>query len=173
MIYLDREVTVASLGSKLKQMIKANGFLKVHVWSLRSRNPFKNTINYKRNRLFRSVITKTLVSYERLLNTYDLSRKALEKGVDGCFVECGVWQGGVVALMARVLEEAGCSRYIHLFDSFEGCPSPTEEDAVPELISGQQTGSEDLTPIGLYVASIEEVSAFLFDELKLSRAPRF
>jgi hypothetical protein len=39
--------------------------------------------------------------------------------VKGCIVECGVWQGGMIAGIAEVL---GADREYFLFDSFEGLP---------------------------------------------------
>src|SRR5690348_13766037 len=42
----------------------------------------------------------------------------------GEVVECGVWRGGMVRGLARVL---GPDRKYHLFDSFEGLPPAQEE----------------------------------------------
>lgn len=41
------------------------------------------------------------------------------KDVEGSIVECGVWRGGMIAGIARVL---GPDRSYYLFDSFEGLP---------------------------------------------------
>jgi hypothetical protein len=54
---------------------------------------------------------------------------AVDKHVEGAFVECGVWRGGASFLMARVLQEAGISdRRVWLLDSFEGMSPPQELD---------------------------------------------
>ncbi|TAK66833.1 MAG: macrocin O-methyltransferase [Dehalococcoidia bacterium] len=51
----------------------------------------------------------------------------------GAFVECGVWRGGGAAMMALAnLAEAAERRVIHLFDSFEGMPAPSQELDGPE-----------------------------------------
>lgn len=41
------------------------------------------------------------------------------QNVPGCIVECGVWRGGMIAGMSRIL---GPHRTYLLFDSFEGLP---------------------------------------------------
>ncbi len=58
---------------------------------------------------------------------------------------------------------------MHLFDSFEGCPQPTEEDEQYAEEFGQRGEAESLSAIGLYAAGREGVEDFLFNELRLSR----
>ena len=62
--------------------------------------------------------------------TYDIARLALERGVPGDFVECGVYAGASCALMARAIMDHSTSwgRKVHLFDSFAGIPAPGEYD---------------------------------------------
>jgi O-methyltransferase len=50
--------------------------------------------------------------------------------VDGDFVECGVWRGGMSAAIAEVL---GKERSVHLFDSFAGLPPAQEIDGKEAL----------------------------------------
>src|SRR3954451_12677819 len=45
----------------------------------------------------------TMVSSERLLANMDAVRYAVQRGVPGAIVECGVWRGGSVLAMIRVL----------------------------------------------------------------------
>lgn len=45
--------------------------------------------------------------------------------VEGDYVECGVWRGGMSASIAEVL---GKKRMFHLYDSFEGLPQAREID---------------------------------------------
>ncbi len=50
-------------------------------------------------------------------------------GIPGDVVECGVWRGGSMMAVARTLVELGdTSRTLHLFDTFEGMPPPTDAD---------------------------------------------
>lgn len=49
------------------------------------------------------------------------------RDVKGDVVECGVWRGGMIAGIARIL---GNTRTYYLFDSFEGLPAVTEKDGI-------------------------------------------
>src|ERR1700690_3931702 len=71
--------------------------------------------------------------------TYGLARLALQRGVHGDFVECGVYAGASCALMAHALMDHNIKsgrenwgnehgRRVHLFDSFNGIPVPGEYD---------------------------------------------
>jgi O-methyltransferase len=52
------------------------------------------------------------------------------RSVEGDFVECGVWRGGMSAAIAEVL---GKDRMVHLFDSFEGLPPAQEIDGAAAI----------------------------------------
>jgi O-methyltransferase len=92
----------------------------------------------------------TMVSSERLLANMDAVRYAVRRGVPGAIVECGVWRGGSVLAMIRVLQECGVDdRDVYLYDTFEGMTAPTEVDtsrfAEPALQTWQET-PEGSTP---------------------------
>ncbi len=68
--------------------------------------------------------------------TYDIAMLALQRGIPGDFVECGVYAGASSALMARaILDFGNGSKFhdqwprVHLFDSFEGMPESQPIDA--------------------------------------------
>jgi hypothetical protein len=72
----------------------------------------------------------TMTSTERLYSLYSAVRFAISTGLPGDFVECGVWKGGSVMMMALALKSLGVTdRNIYLFDTFEGMTAPTEIDA--------------------------------------------
>lgn len=50
------------------------------------------------------------------------------KGIDGAFVETGIWTGGASAYALRSMLRNGTVRDYWGFDSFEGMPPPTAED---------------------------------------------
>jgi O-methyltransferase len=75
---------------------------------------------------------ETMVGAARLANVRWCAETALHDGVEGDFAECGVWRGGVVALMRGVLAAYGVSdRMVWGADSFEGLPVP-DVDRFPE-----------------------------------------
>ena len=92
----------------------------------------------------------TMVSSERLLANMDAVRYAVQRGVPGAIVECGVWRGGSVLAMIRVLQELGVDdRDVYLYDTFEGMTEPGEVDtsrfSKPALQIWQET-PEGSTP---------------------------
>jgi len=152
----------------VKSIVKRNGFLKTHALALtRSRHPVANILHLSRNLIFSRVFSRTLVSYERLLNAYELAWTVEREKLDGAYVECGVWRGGVAALIALVAQRAGNERKTHLFDSFEGLPRPTTEDKYQAHGYQLRQSDNDLTPIKLYEASMEDVMDFCFNQLNL------
>lgn len=71
----------------------------------------------------------TMTSDERLYALYLATRFVVTAGLAGDFVECGVWQGGSVMMMALVLQSLGVTdRDIYLFDTFEGMTPPSDHD---------------------------------------------
>jgi hypothetical protein len=168
---------MTALSGSLKRLVKAHGLLYTHADALRSRRPLANLLRLRRNLLFSRVIRRTLVGYDRLLNTHDLARRVQRERVPGAYVECGVWRGGAAALLALLAAREGKGRVTHLFDSFQGLPAPTVHDRPPHgSLPGPRSGERapeaaraDLEPVGLYVADLEDVSRFLFDDLRLAR----
>ena len=71
----------------------------------------------------------TMTSKERMYALYAACLYAVDSGLAGAFVECGVWKGGSAMMMAACLKSKGITdRDIYLFDTFEGMPKPEEMD---------------------------------------------
>ncbi len=71
----------------------------------------------------------TMTSVARMYSLYQSVRYASERGVEGDFVECGVWRGGSCMLMALTLKALGdCARSIYLYDTFAGMTRPDTVD---------------------------------------------
>ncbi|MFQ5937536.1 MAG: TylF/MycF/NovP-related O-methyltransferase [Acidiferrobacterales bacterium] len=69
----------------------------------------------------------TMLSRRRLLSLYECVLECERSDVRGDYVECGVWKGGAVGLMALAnLRHGKNRRDLHLFDTFEGIPEPDE-----------------------------------------------
>jgi O-methyltransferase len=62
--------------------------------------------------------------------------------VEGTFVECGVWRGGMSAAMIAI---GGPSRFYHFFDSFEGLPMASEIDG-PRALEWQSSQTSNQHP---------------------------
>lgn len=50
----------------------------------------------------------------------------INRNIPGDLVECGVWRGGSALIIANA--SSGTNKKLHLFDTFEGMPAPTEKD---------------------------------------------
>jgi len=79
--------------------------------------------------LFDSCRAATMTSIERMYALYRATCHVIDQDVPGDLVECGVWRGGSVMLMAYTLLARGCTdRTIWLYDTFDGMPPPGDED---------------------------------------------
>lgn len=78
----------------------------------------------------RQVKPRTMTSREKLFGLILATRYVAQHRIPGDVVECGVWRGGSMQAVALTLAQCGdVSRQLHLFDTFEGMPPPTAEDA--------------------------------------------
>lgn len=92
-----------------------------------------------------SVRHYTMTSTERLHGLCEAVRYISETGIEGDIVECGVWRGGSMMAIAKMLQNMGdTSRHLHLFDTFEGMSEPTAADiALDGQSASQQLANED------------------------------
>lgn len=121
------------------------------------------------------VLPNTMLPMSRLFDAYDAVATINAENLAGDVVECGVWNGGCVGLMAISHQRhSGPQRKFHLFDSFEGLPQPSSHDT--EVVDGfnaenHSVGSQDgLVAIGACAGiSQPAVEKFLVDRLGLPR----
>ena len=79
--------------------------------------------------IVRSIKHYTMTSPERVSALVDAVQFIVQNRIPGNIVECGVWRGGSMMAVALALKKAGDAlRELYLFDTFEGMPSPSEED---------------------------------------------
>jgi len=83
----------------------------------------------------------TLTSAERLYALYKAVEYVSARKIPGDFVECGVWRGGSVMMMALALQRFGAvGRKLHCFDTFEGMAEPGPQDIRAD--SGQSAAEQ-------------------------------
>jgi hypothetical protein len=87
----------------------------------------KPTTHYSRERRSagRDWPTKahTMIGLDRLNNLHSLAKKVLEEGIEGDFLEAGVWRGGATIFMRGLLKAYGVrDRLVWVSDSFCGFP---------------------------------------------------
>lgn len=90
----------------------------------------------------------TMTSRARVAGLCSAIEYVTRRKIPGDFVECGVWRGGSSMAAAWALSHVGdLSRSLHLFDTFEGMPPPTELDrrhdgmAADEILAGEAEDS--------------------------------
>ena len=123
------------------------------------------------------VLPNTMLPIVRLFDLFDIVKQVNNNAVPGSLVECGVWNGGSVGLMALANRmHPGPQRILHLFNSFEGLPQPTMDDAkvYSEYIAGKKEADDSsigtLDPIGACVGkSRAAVEGFLVRRLRIAK----
>ncbi len=70
----------------------------------------------------------SMAGRERLFATLMACRHVCQTGVEGDFVECGVWRGGNALIAADVFARHKKNASIRLFDTFAGMTAPSEHD---------------------------------------------
>jgi O-methyltransferase len=113
-----------------------------------------------------TVRSHTMGSYERLVSLWQQVRYADRRDVPGALVECGVWKGGCVGMMAlaHLRSQPTVPRRLHLFDSFEGLPEP--DRAVDGALATDYSHHHDsgaLKPIDQCVGPLDENRHLLED----------
>jgi O-methyltransferase len=79
--------------------------------------------------LYRAVRPYTMTSHERINALRRAVIYVVEAGVEGAFVECGVWRGGSMLAIAMTLKSLNVTdRDLYLYDTFTMMPLPGDED---------------------------------------------
>jgi len=77
----------------------------------------------------RAVRRFTRTGPERIQALLTATKYVVRSGISGDMVECGVWMGGSMMVVARALRRMNeVSRNLHLFDTFAGMSSATAKD---------------------------------------------
>ena len=107
---------------------------------------------------FSNVLNKvrpyTMTSPESMFALYQSVQHIVKNNIEGDIVECGVWRGGSSMVNAiTLLKHNDYNRILHLYDTYEGMSTPTEND-----ISFKGEKAENTwTNIHACEASIEDV----------------
>lgn len=107
----------------------------------------------------------TMTSAKRAKLLWKCCHETIKCKISGDFVECGVWKGGSAALMALAAKQT--NKKIHLYDSFEGLPEPSEKDG-PEAVDysgGANAGR--MKTVGKCVGTLIEVKKLMEEKLHI------
>jgi O-methyltransferase len=127
----------------------------------RPKRPLPGHYDDDARQVIRAVKPRTMTAPDKLFALILATRYVVDHGIPGAVVECGVWRGGSMQAVARTLLTRGVTdRDLHLFDTFEGMPAPTEKDrrhdgkAASELLE-----TKPKTGLVWAIASLEDVQA--------------
>ena len=71
----------------------------------------------------------TMTSHERMASLVESTKFIVENNIEGDIVECGVWRGGSMMIIASVLMSLGdTSRSLYLYDTYQGMPAASDDD---------------------------------------------
>src|SRR4051794_18225693 len=79
--------------------------------------------------IVRAVRPWTMTGADKVYALIQAVRYVTRHRIPGDVVECGVWRGGSMHAAARTLNALGdTTRELHLFDTFDGMPPPSDRD---------------------------------------------
>jgi O-methyltransferase len=125
-----REVLNKGLSSTTGyRLVKARSPAAPPKQAAKRRDPFRRYHDEQARAVMKAVKPWTMTSWDRLFALVVAVRHVAAHDIRGTVVECGVWRGGSMQAVARTLLDLDAAdRDLHLFDTFEGMPPPTEED---------------------------------------------
>ncbi len=96
--------------------------------------------------LWRKVAPYTMTSPGRVHSLCQSVEYVVKNGIQGDFVECGVWKGGCSMAMALTLMRLGdTSRRLYLYDTYDaGWPEADESDVTSEGVHASKLWTESL-----------------------------
>jgi hypothetical protein len=101
-----------------------------------------------------SIRSNSMLNDLRLINIVSATEHLVKNDIPGVFVECGVWKGGSVALMAYSLKKLEQNRDLHLFDCFvDICQPDSSVDGLKAIneVGGVEFAKGELRPVkGIY-----------------------
>jgi len=100
----------------------------------------------------------SMTSKERLFGLFKSVEYIVKRDLPGDFVECGVWRGGSVMMMALALQHFGVTdRRIWLYDTFAGMTTPGDEDRNADGTAAEQLAAGDEDSVVRAFASRQDV----------------
>lgn len=110
--------------------------------------------------IWEAVRKRTMTSHEKVYGLYHATRYVVRHDIPGAVVECGVWRGGSMLAVARLLDRLEVrDRDLYLFDTYEGMTAPTERDVQikSRKPARERLATEDRSSWVWAIASLEDV----------------
>jgi O-methyltransferase len=115
--------------AKLRKAVEAEKEKRRRLKDQTSDRQAMKSIDDEARRIVQTVSSRTMTGTVKLFGMIEALRYIDRAGVQGEIVESGVWRGGSMQAAALTLLSCGdTERELHLFDTFEGMPPPSEKD---------------------------------------------
>jgi hypothetical protein len=88
----------------------------------------RNKDDVKKSNIDEIVYNNTMVDKSRISELESSLNSIIEKQIDGDFVECGTWRGGLAALMINKIKNNNLKKHLWVYDTFQGMSEPTSQD---------------------------------------------
>jgi O-methyltransferase len=120
---------IFKITGQIRKFLKKIG-LEVHRAKHRNSVWFPSELEAAEKDIIQNVLDNewTMVSFERAVSTALAVKYVLENGIEGDFVECGVWRGGNSIIAAKLFSLHRSDRRVWLYDTFTGMTEPTAKD---------------------------------------------
>jgi O-methyltransferase len=125
------------------------------------RRPIPRDYDDAAKQIIKAVRPRTMTAHEKIMALILSCRYVVDHSIPGAIVECGVWRGGSMQAAALALKDRGVTdRELHLFDTFEGMPPPTDKDVTTSGgVAAELLAQRDKTANVWAVADLEDVQA--------------
>lgn len=105
--------------------------IEIRRFTPRGKETFPNYVDSDFNKHYFNYCHDSMVPWQGVFDAYLAARFVALSEIEGDIVECGVWRGGVSALMKDTVDQYNSerqSRSFWLFDTFEGMSEPGKFD---------------------------------------------
>ena len=135
--------------------------MKILNYEIRKVNEKKKVIievnNYEK-KLINKCLQYSMTNFERMWSLIQSFHHVRQESLVGDFVECGVWKGGNIILLKKLIEKFNMKKNIYGFDTFEGMVEPSFYDVNYNNKSAKRMFDEHKKKeIGFAMCSIDDV----------------
>lgn len=113
----------------IKKIIKLFGYeiISNNDWLKKNEN-YIAEVSTKESAILNEIKDYTMTSIPSQWCLMQSINHVIRNNVEGSFVECGIFRGGNIILMSKLLEEHKVEKKIFAFDTFQGMPLPEKID---------------------------------------------
>lgn len=115
-------------------------------------------VNKYEKKLINKCLQYSMTNFERMWSLIQSFHHVRQESLVGDFVECGVWKGGNIILLKKLIEEFNLKKNIYGFDTFEGMVEPSFYDVNYNNKSAKKMFDEHKKKdIGFAMCSLDDV----------------